>query len=172
VGKELAEEAVGVLDGVMVDVLVLLSAGEDGSEEELFKSASAAVFLNIGGPVAVVGSNLDRENLPIAPRMASTTPVMPTVQMMMVAHFLGEMALYHGVSRGSTQTSSCMTGSLLPTVSGRWEEGASCSAVLVSRAPSPPPTVTGDVEAVPPWVVLGAQEKTTSGYGFCNASAY
>jgi hypothetical protein len=166
---ELAEEAVGVLDGVMVDVLLLLSAGEDGSEEELLKSA--AVLLVVWGAVVVGGSNLVRENLPIAPRMASTTPVMPTVQMMMVAHFLGEMALYHGASRGSTQRSSCMTGSLLPTVSGRWEEGASWSAVLVSWAPSPPPTVAGDAEVAPPWV-LAAPEKTTSGYGFCNVSAY
>jgi hypothetical protein len=155
----LAEVVVEVAEMVpVVEVLSLM--GEDESEE-LVMSA------NIRESV-VVAADLFPDSLFMAPRMASTTPVMPMVQMMMAAHFRREMVLYQGASRGSIQMSSGMTGSLLPAVSGRRDERVSCSVVV----PSPPKTTAAtSVGAV--WGVLAALEQiTTSGNGFCKVSAY
>jgi hypothetical protein len=154
----LAEVVVEVAE-MMPVVEVLSLAGEDESGE-LVKSA------DIGGLV-VVAADLSPDSLFMAPRMASTTPVMPTVQMMMAAHFRREMVLYQGASRGSTQMTSGMTGSLLPAVSGRRDERVSCSAVVPS-----PPTATAATSVDAVWAVFAALEQTTSGNGFCKVSAY
>ncbi len=98
------------------------------------------------------------ENLFMAPRMAIRTPVMPTVQIMMAIQLLREISLYQGGSAGSTQTSSCRTGSLLlPAVPGRMDESAEASL-------APSPLRTADVDATP--------AKMTSGKGFGRVSAY
>lgn len=144
----------------MVFVVEVLSpAGEDESEE---------LVMSADDGESVVAADLSPDNLSMAPRIARTTPVTPTMQMMMAAHFRREMVLYQGASRGSTQMSSGMTGSLLPTVSGRRDERVSCSGV----APSPPTaTAAAGVGAV--WTVFAVLEQTTtSGNGFCKVSAY
>jgi hypothetical protein len=107
----------------VVGVADVLSAG-DGVLEELVWSVDRLVGVRESGLV-LLESDLSPESLFIAPRIASTTPVMPTVQMMMAAHLPFEMVLYQGTSAGSTQTFSLISGSLLPGVPKRREERVS-----------------------------------------------
>ena len=151
--------ALVVEESVLVLSAVLLGVGG----LELMVVMVLMVLIVVRGVREVVkemgGSDLSGpENLFMAPRMAIRTPVMPTVQMMMAIQLLREISLYQGGSGGSTQTSSCRTGSLLlPAVPGRMDESAEASL-------APSPLRTAEVDATP--------EKTTSGKGFCRVSAY
>jgi hypothetical protein len=107
----------------VVGVADVLSAG-DGVLEELVWLVDKSVGVG-GSGLGSLESDLPPESLFMAPRIASTTPVMPTVQMMMAAHLPFEMVLYQGASAGSTQTFSLISGSLLPGVPKRREERVS-----------------------------------------------
>ena len=142
------------------------------SEEEPVLLWSVDVLLGVGGLVTVmvvvklvvVGrSDLPPENLFMAPRMASRVPVMPTVQRMMPIHCHRESSLYQGSSGGSTQISSCRTGSLLlPAVSRRREERRS-RLMAVSWMPS---ALWAMLAPLAPW------ETTSSGKGLGRVSEY
>lgn len=80
------------------------------ADDEVVGEASRALVVvstyEVLAAVAVGVTDGWGPSFPMAPRIAMITPAVPTVEMMLTAHCMKVIFLYHGASGGGTQTAA------------------------------------------------------------------